>query len=89
MLDIPVQKNVVSFSDLAKFNVSTFGADAIIRHLTAGGDAATPVLPAESLFMKRFWRAVAQADDDDEEEEGGEDDEEGCDDGPEDEKVKA
>lgn len=60
MLDIPATKSVVSFSDLAKFNVSTFGADAIIRHLTAGGDAVMPVLPNESIFLSKFWRTVAQ-----------------------------
>lgn len=71
MLDIPVNKNIVSFSDLAKYNVSTFGADEIIRHLTGGGDAVMPILPGDSIFMKKFWRTVAQQDEDDTEEDNG------------------
>lgn len=70
MLDIPVNKNIVSFSDLAKYNVSTFGADEIIRHLTGGGDAVMPILPGDSIFMNQFWRTVAQ-----QEQAGAEDDE--------------
>jgi hypothetical protein len=62
MLDIPVHKSVVTISDLARFNVSTFGADTIIRHLTDGGDAVAPIFPNESVFMRQFRRRVMQED---------------------------
>jgi hypothetical protein len=58
MLDIPLHKNIVTFADLAKFNVSTFGADVIIKHLTDGGNAVAPVFPMDSVFLRRFHHAV-------------------------------
>lgn len=63
MLDIPLHKNIVTFADLAKFNVSTFGADVIIKHLSEGGHAVTPVFPLDSVFLRRFRHAVMDDDD--------------------------
>lgn len=75
MLDIPLHKNVVTFADLAKFNVSTFGADAIIKHLSEGGNAIAPVFPIDSVFLREFKHVVmnedhSESDGDDDEEEG-------------------
>lgn len=73
MLDVPLHKNIVNFADLAKFNVSTFGADVIIKHLSDGGNAVLPVFPPDSVFMRRFRQAVLdedQSESSDEEEEG-------------------
>lgn len=73
MLDIPLHKNIVTFADLAKFNVSTFGADVIIKHLSEGGNAVAPVFPLDSVFLRRFKHAVMDEDDseDSDDEEGG------------------
>ncbi|NJR43520.1 MAG: hypothetical protein HC767_13565 [Akkermansiaceae bacterium] len=72
MLDVPLHKNIVTFADLAKFNVSTFGADVIIKHLSEGGNAVAPVFPMESVFLRRFKHAVMDDDDSDETDEDGE-----------------
>lgn len=76
MLDIPLHKNVVTFADLAKFNVSTFGADVIIKHLSEGGNAVAPVFPMDSVFLRRFQHTVMDDEDSElttDEEEGSED----------------
>jgi hypothetical protein len=71
MLDIPLHKHIVNFSDLAKFNVSTFGADTIIRHLTDGGSAILPVFPIDSLSMRHFRHAVVDDEESDSSSEEG------------------
>lgn len=58
MLDIPSEKSIVSFSDLAKFNVATFGADEVINHLREGGQAVAPTFPKDSIFLRKFKEIV-------------------------------
>jgi hypothetical protein len=58
MLDIPSNKSIVSFADLAKFNVSVFGADEIINHLRQGGEAVAPTFPCDSIFVRKFKEVV-------------------------------
>jgi hypothetical protein len=67
MLDIPMHKSIVSFADLAHFNVSTFGADALLQHLNDGGDAIGTMFPKHSVFIREFRRRILQDQSDDSE----------------------
>lgn len=55
-----MHKSIVSFSDLARFNVSTFGASQLLRHLNDGGDAVATMFPMESVFIREFGKRILQ-----------------------------
>jgi hypothetical protein len=62
MMDIPSHKSLVCYSDIAKYNVSVFGASKVIEHLRGGGEAIAPILPCDSIFMRRFREVLMQDD---------------------------
>lgn len=59
-MDIPRHKSIVCYADIAKYNVSVFGSSTVLEHLRNGGEAVAPVLPGESIFMRRFREVLMQ-----------------------------
>ena len=55
MLDMPLDKDPVTASDLANFSVRTFGADALLK---SGHEPVRPVFPPDSLFLRNFKRII-------------------------------
>jgi hypothetical protein len=60
MMDIPSDKSIVCYADIAKYNVAAFGASTVMEHLRSGGEAVAPILPGDSIFMRRFREVLMQ-----------------------------